>query len=228
MDLARRGDREARDLLIAQYTPFVLRVASGLARRYLNPGQDDEVSIALMAFNEAIDGYDRVKGTSFLSFAEMVIKRRLIDHFRRNSQNREVPMTDFEEEDAEGNVVNPVQVRQAMMAYSAHNEASDRREEIRRYQSILAQYRISFSELVDLSPKHDDARERAIEAARQVAARPQLRDHLTTKKELPLKELGGLVNVSRKTLERQRKYIIAVALILIEDFTHLRHYIRQG
>ncbi|MCL4440703.1 MAG: RNA polymerase subunit sigma, partial [Firmicutes bacterium] len=31
--------------------------------------------------------------------------------------------------------------------------------------------------------------------------------------------------ISRKTLERQRKYIIAITLILINDFDHLRQYI---
>lgn len=44
-------------------------------------------------------------------------------------------------------------------------------------------------------------------------------------KSLPLKELVDEVGVSRKTLERQRKYIIAIALVLIGDFELLREYI---
>ncbi len=48
-------------------------------------GIDEELSIALMAFNEAIDGYDTSKG-SFLSFAKLVINRRLIDYLRKKTK----------------------------------------------------------------------------------------------------------------------------------------------
>jgi len=58
-----------------------------------------------------------------------------------------------------------------------------------------------------------------------VAGQPELAQHLLTRRELPLKQLEEQVGVSRKTLERQRKYIIAVTLILLEDFYHLRRYI---
>jgi len=58
-----------------------------------------------------------------------------------------------------------------------------------------------------------------------VAEDPALAGHLLNRRELPLKQLERRVDVSRKTLERQRKYIIAVALLLLEDFIYLRGYI---
>jgi len=42
--------------------------------------QSDEYSIALIAFNEAIESYDLDKKTKFVSFSKQVIKRRLIDY----------------------------------------------------------------------------------------------------------------------------------------------------
>jgi RNA polymerase sigma factor len=35
-----------------------------------------------------------------------------------------------------------------------------------------------------------------------------------------------MVKVSRKTIERNRKYIIAIALILIGDYVYLKDYIK--
>ena len=52
-------------------------------------GRDDEASIAMIAFNEAIDAYDDSAGASFLSFAEIVIKRRMVDYFRRKTKRQE-------------------------------------------------------------------------------------------------------------------------------------------
>jgi len=190
-----------------------------------------------MAFNEAIDSYDPGRGASFLGFAQTVIRRRLIDHFRGKIRNREVPlplttgdgMMGFgAEENEAGSVAGAVagQVAAAEWAHRDHEEQRERREEVLRYRELLATYGISLGELVRVSPRHEDARRRAMEAARVLAARPELIAKLRRRGELPLKELGGLAGVSRKTLERQRKYIIAVVLILVEDLPCLEAYLK--
>ncbi len=225
LEPARQGDKQAREDLIRQYTPLVLRVGSQVSGRYLTVGRDEEVSIGLIALNEAVDRYDPARGASFISFAELVIKRRLVDYYRRQKGQSEIPLSELESQDDEGNPLETVQHRQALDEYSRHLESQDRRLEIARYAKRLAEFGIRFSELVEISPRHEDARLRALEAARVVAEQPLLAQHMLTKRELPLKQLEERVGVSRKTLERQRKFIIAVVLIMIEDFYHLRQYI---
>lgn len=225
LEAARRGDKQAREDLLKQYTPLVLRVGSQVSGRYLQVGRDEEVSVGLLALNEAVDRFDSDRGASFISFAEMVIKRRLIDYYRRQKGRSEIPMSELESEDDEGNVLQGVEQREAIAQFTIQQEADDRKQEILRYAKKLAEFGIKFSELVEICPKHEDARERAIEAARLVARNPMFAQHMQAKKELPLKQLEERVGVSRKTLERQRKYIIAVALIMLEDFYHLRQYI---
>ncbi|MHB9146358.1 MAG: hypothetical protein ACYC5Y_13635 [Symbiobacteriia bacterium] len=63
------GDTAARERLIAAHRDFILWAASATCRRSVNPDQDDEWSIALIAFNEAIDTYKRDLGANFLSHA---------------------------------------------------------------------------------------------------------------------------------------------------------------
>lgn len=219
------GDKQAREDLIRQYTPLVLRVGSQVSGRYLTVGRDEEVSVGLIALNEAIDRFDPGRGASFVSFAELVIKRRLVDYYRRQKGQSEIPVSDLETQDNEGNPLDTVERRQALEEYSRLIEAEERKHEIARYATRLAEFGIRFSELVDVSPKHEDARERALEAARIIATHPLLAQHMLGRRELPLKQLEERVGVSRKTLERQRKFIIAVVIIMLEDFYHLRRYI---
>jgi RNA polymerase sigma factor len=49
---------------------------------------------------------------------------------------------------------------------------------------------------------------------------------LITKRMLPIKELLDMVDVSRKTLERNRKFLIAMALILNGPYPYLRDYLQ--
>jgi RNA polymerase sigma factor len=227
---ARCGDAGARDGLIRSYLPFILKVASRTCGRYLQVGRDDEVSVGLMAFNEAIDRYQAGSGSAFAPFAEMVIRRRLIDHFRREAARREMPLSEFEQEDEEGEVWSPVEVRGAVAAHQARTEAEDRREEVRRYREVLGAYGIRMEELVRLTPRHRDARERAIAVAREVAARAAWSEHLRRTRSLPLREMERVpqLGVSRKTLERQRKYIVAVALLFMEDLGGLRALVPEA
>ncbi len=226
---AQNGNSMARESLIKSYTPFILKTASKVSGRYIRMGEDDEASIGLMAFNEAIDCFDTGKNTSFLSFAETVIKRRLIDHFRKESalEKKVVPLSSFEEDDDD----NPegtyyyLESKQSVEQYQLKAAAAERKEEILIFTAKLREFGITFQELVEVSPKHEDARVRAMEVAGIIAADNYMKNYLMSKKELPLKLLEHKVGISRKTLERQRKYIIAVTLIMIGDFDHLRQYI---
>lgn len=229
LELVRRaqgGDRQAREDLIRSYKPFVMRVTAESCGRYVVAGEDEETSIALLAFDEAITAYRGDRGGSFLKFAETVIKRRLIDYFRKQNTRREVPLTAFEVEDEEGEVYAPAEEQAAVLAHQDRVERADRAEEIMRYQRALAAYGITFAELAALSPKHQDARDGAKRLARALAANAAWIAHLERHRSLPLQELerSGL-GVSRKTVERNRKYIIAVAILLIGDYDHLKSYV---
>ncbi|MDQ0188740.1 RNA polymerase sigma factor [Alicyclobacillus cycloheptanicus] len=224
--LAQAGDETARNDLIESYTPFILRTASQASRRYIDRGQDDEFSIALMAMNEAIDRFDGSKKSSFLGFAETIIRRRLIDYYRsQKSQNRSVPWTEFDVSDDEDNVINYVEVKTSIDAYEMAEEQEARRSDIEAYAQALRHYGLTFSDLVELSPKHADARQSAIQVAKIVASDEAMRAYVHERKALPLKLLEDKVNVSRKTLERQRKYILAVVILLSGEFQHLQAYI---
>ncbi|PKM80953.1 MAG: RNA polymerase sigma-I factor [Firmicutes bacterium HGW-Firmicutes-14] len=229
---AQSGNSLVREKLIKSYTPFILKTASKVSGRYVRMGEDDEVSVGLMAFNEAIDCFDTGKNSSFLSFAETVIKRRLIDHFRKESSvfRKNIPMSSFEQEDDDNQegIQYYLEAKRSVEEFQEKSLADERKEEIILFTRKLMEFGITFQELVAVSPKHEDARLRAMEVAGIIAGDREMSVYLMTKKELPLKLLEKKVEISRKTLERQRKYIIAITLVLVSEFDHLKQYIEKA
>ena len=74
---AAKGDMREADELIRTYMPFIRTETAKWLKRPPQEGRDDELSIAMIAFHEAVQGYSRVRG-SFLKYAALTIKSRLI------------------------------------------------------------------------------------------------------------------------------------------------------
>ena len=217
-----KHDKQIRESFIAKYTPFILKVTSDFTGRFISPGVDEEYSIGLLAFNEAIDSFDSTKGVSFFAFARMVIRRRLMDY--SSSQRKkacEVSMQKLEDESPY------IEYGVSLAKYKQITEQEERKLEIEDYSSTLQEFGISFESLVKAAPKKKDARARAVEAAYIVANSPQLLERLKKTGQLPLAEMLAHISLSRKTLERHRRYIIAIVLILSGDYYYLKDYIQR-
>ncbi|PLT34414.1 RNA polymerase sigma factor SigI [Bacillus sp. V5-8f] len=218
------GDGPLRNELISSFKPFIAKTVSSVCRRFINES-DDEFSIGLIAFNEAIDKYCPTKGSSLLAFAETLVKRRVIDYLRSQSRKQDL-IVDLGLDNEESSAQDYLEAEKSMQEYVKLKEAEKRREEILRYQKRLSEFDVTFADLAQNSPKHADARESAISIAKLLVNDPELQEKLLAKKRLPIKQLEAKVKVSRKTIERNRKYIIAVALILNGDFFYLHEYIK--
>ncbi len=216
-----KHDKQIRESIITQYAPFILKTASEFTNRFISPGVDEEYSISLLAFNEAIDSFDSTRGASFFAFARIVIRRRLMDYYsKQNKKVSEVSMQKMEDE-------NPyIEYSVSLDMYRQTTEQEYRKMEIKDYQEALREFGISFDSLVNAAPKKKDARARAVEAARIVADCPELLNFLMKNRQLPLAEMTGKTSLSRKTLERNRKYIIAIVLVLSGEYEYLRSYIQ--
>jgi RNA polymerase sigma factor len=227
VDKIQNGEQELRNELIRQYHPYILKTTSRFYRRYIDPQQDDAYSVALAAFNEAITGYSPEGGRMFLGFAETVINRRLIDHVRQESKHAySIPYSAFDSEDEDGvNTMKTVEISQAMDAYDHDRTAEERKMEIAAFTDELGAYGISFGDLVSHSPKHQDSRETLLRIGRRLAIEENMIHFLREKRQLPIRELCDAESVSRKTVERHRKYLIAVALIAYGTYPFLQEYI---
>ncbi|AQS59724.1 RNA polymerase sigma-I factor [Desulforamulus ferrireducens] len=224
LNQAKQGDTQVRENILAEAKPFILNTCVKYCNRSLEWGRDEELSIGLLAFNEAIDRFEEERNIPFLGFARLVIKSRLTDYFRREARHRHQPL----EYQVADNAPVQLETTQAWEKYLQEAEAQERQEEILEFQKELLTYGISVSELVEASPKHRDSRESLLSLAKQVNDNPALMEQLVRTKRLPIKELTLLSGLHRKTIEKSRRYIIAMALLLSkrEQYIYLFSYLK--
>ncbi|WP_186579310.1 RNA polymerase sigma-I factor [Aquibacillus kalidii] len=224
VELVKHGDSEIENYLLKIYQPFIAKCVSEVCKRYISRTKDDEFSIGLMAFNEAMYAYMPGKGSTFLTFARLVIKRKIIDYIRK--EKNKIKATSLDELLQRDQIENPLEVSAAKAKYEYELDQSHRREEIKEFSMKLKEFKLSFDDLTRVSPKHKDARESAINVAKILFNDVKLKEYVLTKKKVPIKSLVNLVDVSKKTLERNRKFILAIFIILNEDYVYLKEYLR--
>ena len=83
---AAKTDPDAADSLIRQYMGFLRAETAKYLHRAPIEGQDEELSIVLLAFYEAILGYKKNRG-AFLAYASRGIRNRLIDYYRKEKKH---------------------------------------------------------------------------------------------------------------------------------------------
>lgn len=217
---ARNGDHQAREKLVELHRRFILNTAGATCKQRIT-WSDDAASIALIAFNEAVDAYKDERGVPFPAFARLVIRSRIADYLRKEARKS---AQSLEELAASGGL--PAEV--ACHQFAEEEAVRERREEIRRYSELLKDFGLTFRQLADASPKHRDARANFLRAARVLAENDALFSRLIQTKRIPLNELAVATGVPRKTLERGRRYILAVSLIFgyPEEFTYLYSYLK--
>ncbi len=206
-----RGSNDRLNTLIKEFKPFIASVAQKRVGRYLEYGRDDELSVALMAFREAVGSFkaDRAK---FLSFARMVISLRLIDHYRKLEHGREVTGEEYEED---------IWEKQSVELYQLEAEEEDRKAGVAAYAGLLNKWDIDITRLAQVSPKRQALKEKYQEISSMIAGDGFLLKVLMDTKRLPIKEIEAKIAIHRKKLERGRIYIIAMVLAIVSGFSYI-------
>ena len=102
------------------------------------------------------------------------------------------------------------------------------KDEITAANEMLEEYGFRFFDLTECSPQQDKTRRGCAKAARYMLAQypPELIEELVRKKKLPVKALAKGSGVSKKTIDRYRKYLIMAVLILRGDYPHIAEYLK--
>lgn len=218
-----KGDKKEIDRFVEEYKPFIAACTEKVTGKYACFGEDDELSVAMMAFVEAIQAFSAAKG-NFFSFSRTIIKRRLIDYYRKEKRhNNVVSLNIYMEEQDEDYDVSSVE---SIRAYSDQKLAEYRRLELEELGRELAAWKISFSDLAGASPKHEKTKAQCSEIIGLVLSRPDMLQQVMAKKYLPVAEIEKVSGLPRKWFERFRKYIIAVIVIITGDYDYIRDYIK--
>ncbi len=215
-----RNDSTDISEFIEEYKPFIAACASGVVKRFLYYGEDDELSIGLSAFYEAIMAYEKDKG-AFLSFARGVIQRRVIDYLRKQRKHAESLFID-----KNGEEWRVMEYEASMSRYESGIEENELKREIQALEEDLSEYGIKFADMLKLCPKHNKLIKQIQKTAHIFVNNEELYMNFRQNKRLPIIELSKISQIPQKKIERFRKYIIVVSIIIYGGYERLKEYIK--
>ncbi len=192
--------------LIESYQPFILNVITQTKNAYVDLDNDEEFSIGLIAFHEAIERYEMNRG-DFLSFARTVITSRLKDYWERESKKVH---HNFDESD---------------MVEDGFDEQLHLRNEINEFRKSLMGFGLTFEILEKETPKHIDTRKKALEIGFATSKEADLVNHLYEKKRLPITKIALRFAVTKKIIKRSKCFITALVIVAEEKYEHILAWI---
>ena len=202
--------------LLQEYRPFILSTVLKSSPQ----AQEDYVQAGMLAFAQAVQSFEPEKG-SFLSFAKLLISRRVIDSIRRDAASRELPLLDAENEESQSFIDVASQ-----HAHRLQSEQEARREEIRLFTQELRDWSISFQALAEAAPRHESTRKACKAAVRCLLEDAQMLESFQHKHKIPVKALAKALSIKPKILEDHRRYLVAAVLAHSGDYPYIREYIR--
>lgn len=214
-------DEGQLETLLSDYTAFI----KACIAKYGSPHEgnvtvkiDDLLTIGQMGFVEAVKSFNPERG-NFFSFASLIIKRRLTEEQKQYKKwsNKVVYL----------NVNEPEEQLEKESVVQFHNdtERSDLILEISQLKERLSCFNIDFFELSKLSPKHKSSRELCLRVISYLLDNPKMCEITLKKGILPYNLVLRETHVNEKILERHKKYILAVLIIMKEDYIRLKAYI---
>lgn len=213
-----RADAGELERLVLDYLPFIKKEVGRIGGTALE--YDDKLSLGMLVFTNCVRQYEAQRG-GFLSYAAVCIRNRLLDETRRLGRGGAPLSLDAEEEHAAATV----EERASLEAYSCQRERRELREEIDVLAAQLARHGLSFGELARICPRQRRSRALCARLARQVCGDAALREAFQRDGRLPQGELAGRLGISAKTVEKHRRYIVALVVILLGDYPGIGSYI---
>lgn len=220
----KEGDDELREQVISNYRHFILGCVSKYMNKYIDVENSEEFSIGLIAFNTAIDDFNETKNSNFLNFAELVINRRLINYINKERKNQNTYPFSYFENRNDSTLEKSIE-RKSMLL---HFDSYEAREEIAIYIDKLKKFGISLDELIKKTPKHRDSRQMLINVAKIIAENDILYKKLNTNMCIPMKDLAQYTKVKPKTIEKNRKYIIATCIAFNSDLDIIKGFLQMN
>lgn len=212
-------DRQALESLITDYLPFIKKevAKAGPALDY-----DDRLSLGMLVFMNCVLQYEDGRG-GLLPYAAKCIRNRLVDEVRKQGaySGKTISLAANEEDES----VLGIEERASLQEYDREQERRELAEEIDLLAGRLLPFGIRMADLPAISPKQRRAREQCAALAREVMGDEELRRGLLANGRLPQEELAKRFSLSKKTIEKHRKYIVTLCIILTGEFPGIGAYL---
>lgn len=204
------------DRLIEKHMPFIIKSISDVTGRYVSCDNDEELSVGLLGFNEAIERYDNEKG-HFLSYAKLVISSRIKNYLKSENKHQHSSLEELTDMGVEFKDEN----------FEQEEDNSILVEQIEMLKAEINSFGFTLEDLVEEAPKQQATRENAINLSKQISKEEEFVSFMYLKRRLPIKKIVLRFGVTEKVVKRSKKFIIAVVIIINNNFSALKDWIRK-
>ncbi|MDQ0151153.1 sigma factor [Eubacterium multiforme] len=195
---------------------IIINTISKITGRYVSIENDEEFSIGLCAFLEALERYDESKG-DFICFAKLVIESRIKNYLKKENKHKNTVSIDLYNDmgvDVTNLISNPIEDKTELLI------------EIDRFKKELNLFSLTLEDLANSSPKHKDTKENAIKISEKASEDSEVTDFMYEKRRLPIRNMSLKYLVSEKVLKRSKKFIISLIIIFFKKYRNLILWIK--
>jgi RNA polymerase sigma factor len=214
-------DKGALNRLINTYIPFIKKCAAAVF--FKGQARYDNATEAMLAFIQSVQTY-RPEAGAFLPYAQTVIRNRLINAARREAKIQK-PLFSVSARVDERDI--RWEQESAERRYTGDEERDNLRMEIAEINGVFSQWGFDLETLVRRCPKQERSRKACHGIARKALQDRALVAEMLAARRLPLTRLAALAGCSEKTLEKYRRYISAVIIIMEGDYPYIRSFLPQ-
>ena len=221
-----KDDKHCLNGLIREYTPFIKKCTSGVF--FKGQARRDNLTEAMLGFIQSVKTYDVQKG-AFIPYAQLVIRGRLINVAKKEAAVQKPLFSITVPAKTDENKVHDSrwEYENAERQYSDLEARKEAQIEIAEINGEFAQWGFTWPDLLKNCPKQGRSRKSCHDIARRLLEdKPLLKEMLSTGK-LPIKRLSAISGHSEKTLEKYRRYISALILIVKGDYPYIRSFLPQ-
>lgn len=217
LEKAKKSKKDQEQFLI-DYLPFIKKNIAKMNHSVLD--YDDILTIAMLAFIQSIETYDVNKG-SFLAYSSKIMYNRIIDEERKELRHSsKIVYFKKEEEDMEAE-----ERKTAVICYRKEQERKTMAEEIAEFSNELEKFKITFIELHKVCPKQKKSRKLCMDLAKELIGQPQFYHDFLKHQRIPQAELAVKFHISSKTVEKYRKYIVTLVVLMTGDYPNIHTFI---
>lgn len=217
--LAARQDTEKMNLLISRYLPFLKKQVMEL--RGVKLEYDDMLSLAMLTFSGCVQQYAPEKG-GFLSFCGACIRNRLLDEHRRQQRYENLTVSMNSDHEA---WINTADNHASVAAYNLELERLSLAQEIELFSTELKKFEIQFGDLPRICPKQARSRLLCARLAREIVSNAIWRHDLFSSRRIPQSALSAKFQLSPKTIEKHRRFIVTLAVLMAGDYPHIQAFL---
>lgn len=202
--------------LIKNHMPFIIKCISDVTGRYVSCENDEELSIGLLGFHEAIERYDNEKG-HFLSYAKLVIGSRIKNYLKSENKHLHSSLDELIDKgiDIKDEYFEPKEDNGVLL------------EEINKLKNEISSFGFTLEDLVNEAPKQQATRKNAISLSEEISKDEEFTSFMYLKKRLPIKRIVLKFSVTEKVIKRSKKFIISVVIIIDKNLSALKNWIRK-